>query len=142
MLVFSAVVFFISILCISGLFGVKYWERKHERVLYPVAREKADAQAIKVKELVHRGRMELSKLPPQTIVLGKRAVRAGALGVARLARGMEAQAHKLADMVSHKHSFEKRETRSEFLKQVGEHPLSPSNGANGTGNSENDGERL
>ncbi|MDO8561804.1 MAG: hypothetical protein Q7S05_03175 [bacterium] len=123
-MLFPIIVFFISLLGIVALFGIKHWERVHERILYPIARERADAQAIKIKELVRVGRIELSKLPPQAVVLGKRAVHAGALGAARLARGMEVRAHQLADMVSHKHSFEKRETRSEFLKQVGEHPIS------------------
>lgn len=133
MLIFSTVVFFISLIGIAGLFGVKYWESAHGRVLYPNARTMSDEQAARLKELVRMGRAELSKLPPQALVMAKKAVHAGALGAARLARAMESKSHQLADMVSHKHHFEKRETRSEFLKQVGEHPISNNNGSNGNG---------
>jgi len=45
-------------------------------------------------------------------------VREAALGLAASARYLERQAHRLADLVSHKRGFERRETKSEFLKQV------------------------
>lgn len=133
MLIFWAVVFFISLLGIAGLFGLKYWESAHGRVLYPNARTMSDEQAVRLKALVHIGRTELSKLPPQALIIAKRAVHRAALGTARLACEMERRSHQLADMVSHKHRFEKREPRSEFLKQVGEHPISNNNGSNGNG---------
>ena len=130
MLIFSAIVFLLSLLCVLGLFAVKYLENKHERILHPSFRQKMDLHARRLKELAHVSRGELSKLPPRAIIIAKEAVHAAALGLARFAREMEAQAHRLADLVSHKHRFEKRETRSEFLKQVGEHPMSNNNGSN------------
>ena len=142
MLIFSAVVFFISLIGIAGLFAVKQWERRRAKVLYPNVRAMADENATKLKALVHVSRVELAKLPPQALMMAKRAVHAGALGTARLAREMESKSHQLADLVSHKHHFEKRETRSEFLKQVGEHPLTPSNGSTIVDNGQNGGERL
>ncbi|MCR4280762.1 MAG: hypothetical protein NUV88_00295 [Candidatus Kaiserbacteria bacterium] len=142
MLIFLTVVFFISLVGIIGLFAVKHWERTHSRVLYSNVRAIADKNAAKLKVLVHMRRAELSKLPPQALVMAKKAVHAGALGAARLARAMESKSHQLADLVSHKHHFEKRETRSEFLKQVGEHPLTPSNGGNTADNGQKGGESL
>lgn len=129
-MLFSAIVFFLSLLCVVGLFAVKYLENKHERILHPSFRQRADLHAMKLKEFAHLSRGELSKLPPRAIIIAKEVVHASALGIARFAREMEAQAHRLADLVSHKHRFEKRETRSEFLKQVGEHPISNNNGSN------------
>jgi len=134
---FAITVFFLSLLGIAGLFGVKHWETAHGRILYPDVRERADRKAVRLKELVRMSRRELSKLPPHAILFAKGAIRAGALGIARFARGMESQAHRLADMVSHKHHFEKRETRSEFLKQVGEHPLSNNNSSSAEKNGNN-----
>ena len=142
MLLFSSIVFFLSLLSVVGLFAVKYLENKHERILHPSFRQKADEHAIKLKELAHMSRGELSKLPPRAIIVAKAAIHASALGIARFAREMESRAHQLADLVSHKHRFEKRETRSEFLKQVGEHPMSNGNGSNGRADSENGSERL
>lgn len=129
-MLFSAIVFFFSLLGVAGLFAVKYWENKHERVLRPGLRQRGDARAIQLKELIHMSRGELSKLPPRAIIIAKTAIHISALGMARFAREMESRAHQLADLVSHKHRFEKRETRSEFLKQVGEHPMSNNNGSN------------
>ncbi len=149
-MLFYAIVFFISLACVSCLFGVKYWEKENKRVLYPRYREMADEYAVKLKELALSGREELSKLPPRVLILAKRIVHESALGVARLARDTESRAHQLADLVSHKHRFEKRETRSEFLKQVGEYPISNNSGFNGAdsnvspqaSNSDNGSERL
>ena len=106
-MLFSAIVFFFSLLGVDGLFAVKYWENKHERVLRPGLRQRGDARAIQLKELIHMSRGELSKLPPRAIIIAKTAIHISALGMARFAREMEAQAHRLADLVSHKHRFEK-----------------------------------
>ncbi len=140
---FAAAIFFLSLAGIIGLFCAKYWEQEHGSIPYPNIREKADEQAAKLKSLVSLGRTELSKLPPHAFFMARRAVHAGALTIARLAREIESQAHRLADMVSHKHHFEKKETRSEFLKQVAEHPISNNNGSNSQhgASSGNDGTR-
>ncbi|MDO8481766.1 MAG: hypothetical protein Q7S75_01635 [bacterium] len=138
----STIVFFISLLGIAGLFGVKHWERGHERILYPNLRDRADEEAAKIKLLVHMSKAELVKLPPHALIIAKSVIHAGALWIAHFARGMENRAHQLADLVSHKHRFEKRETRSEFLKQVGEHPLSNNNRAHPENNGQNGDERL
>ena len=43
-----------------------------------------------------------------------------ALEFAHLARQASRQAHRLADFVSHKRNFERKETRSEFLRKMTE----------------------
>ena len=117
----AGVAFLVSLLGVMGLFGLKYWELRHDRVLLPRLRSSADARASQLKELMVAARMDLSKLPPAGVTFARIVVHRVALALAFLARMSERQAHKLADLVSYKHRFEARETRSEFLKKVAEH---------------------
>ena len=121
MMVFTVIIFFLALLGIAALFGVKYWELRKDRVLAPQLREHADVRAGHLKELMLAARLDLAKVPPESVRLAHIAIHEGALKLAALARIAERQAHRLADLVSHKHRFEKRETRSEFLKKVAEH---------------------
>ncbi len=118
---FAFFAFCVSVVGIVSLFAFKQWELRSERVLLPALREKADTRAIQLKELLAAARVDLSKLPPEALRLSRIAVHEAALGFAAFARMAERRAHKLADMVSYRHRFEKRETRSEFLKKVAEH---------------------
>lgn len=120
-MIFALVIFFISLLGIVALFGVKYWEEQHQRVLASTFREEADERAHQLKELIAIGKVELARLPPEIIHLAHVYIHAAALQAARLARGLEAQAHRLADFVSHKHHFTRRAPQSEFLKKVSEY---------------------
>ena len=65
-------------------------------------------------------RKDMQDLLPRAVLLSRFLVHEAALGIARAARYSERQAHRLADMVSHKRGFERRETRSEFLRKVSE----------------------
>lgn len=113
--------FFGSLLGIAAIFCVKYWEQRHNRVLAPGLRERLDVRALQTKELLAAARMDLAQLPPALVRLSRFLIHEAALGFALLARIVEKQSYRLADLVSHKHRFEKRETRSEFLKKVSEH---------------------
>lgn len=115
------VVFFVSLVGIASLFGMKSWEQARERTIAPAWRVRADARALEFKAWLGRARGEIQKLPPLLLYLSRVAVHEVALGIAASARFLERQAHRLADMVSHKHRFERRESRSEFLKQITEH---------------------
>lgn len=135
---FSAIVFFVSLLGIAGLFAAKYFEERHQKeVLSPLLREKADERALRLKVLLLEKRAKAEKLPGTFLHLTHVAIHRAALEAARFARFLEAQAHRLADFVSHKHHFKKGETRSEFLKQVSGHPMRDprSNGAGKNGSS-------
>ena len=121
-MIFASIVFFISLLGIAGLFTAKHFEERHQKiVLSSLLRERADEHAIQLKALLLAQRADAAKLPGILMHLGHVAIHKGALEAARFARFLETQAHRLADFVSHKHHFKKRETRSEFLKQVSEH---------------------
>ena len=120
-MLFAGIIFILSLISIVALFGVKAWEQKHARVLAPALRERADHRANQVKELAVAARVDLVQLWPAFIRLCHVLVHEAALAFAALARSAEKQSYRVADLVSHKHRFERRETRSEFLKKVAEH---------------------
>ena len=118
---FAGILFALSLVGIIALFALKHWEMTRERILFPRLRARGDVRAEQIKELAFAARMDLAKLPPEALRITRILIHEGALGFAALARFLERQAHRLADFVSHKRGFEKRETRSEFLKKVAEH---------------------
>ncbi len=113
--------FAVSLLGMIILFSVKYRETKTGHVYLPALRDVSDEKAIALKVHLLRARVVIEHLPPILMILSRNLVRVIALKFAAFLRYGEDQAHRLADMVSHKHRFERRETRSEFLKQVSEH---------------------
>jgi len=122
-MVLAAVVFFASLISLALLFTLKSIESKRGTVFLPGLRGSADTAALSLKRELANLRGALSRIPPTLVLIGRYALHEIALASARLARLMESQSHKVADMVSHKRSFEKRDRRppgprSEFLKQV------------------------
>ena len=120
MLIFAASLFAFSLLAMAALFALKYREAQGGFLVAPRARAWADYEALVLKELMTRSHFEFAKVVPALLFLFRYGIHELALGVAALARFLERQAHKLADMVSHKHRFERRESKSEFLKKVSE----------------------
>lgn len=110
--------FTFSYLSIAGLFFLKYREQKVGRVYVPSLRDYADTLAMDFKRWLERRRRDVELLPPFTALLARKMVHEMALSFAALARYSESQAHRLADFVSHKHRFERRAPRSEFLMRV------------------------
>ena len=129
----AAIVFIVSLMGIAALFALKYRELRIGRVFFPELRRRSDVRAEQVRELAVAARMDLAKLIPEVIRMSRALIHEGALAFAALARFLERQAYRLADLVSHKRGFERRETRSEFLKKVAEHPIRNRNGSNGAG---------
>ena len=117
----AGIIFGCSLLGIIALFALKSWELSHERVLAPEMRRRGDIRAMQIKDLIFAARKDFENLLPRVVVIALYAIHEAALGFAALARMLEREAHRLADMVSHKRGFERRETRSEFLKKVAEH---------------------
>ncbi len=120
-MIFAIVVFFSTLLATIALFALKYWEIRQEHIFLPALRQRADIRARQLKELLDAARVDLSKIPPEALRLSRIGIHQCALGFAALARRAEGYAHQLADLVSYKHRFEKRDTSSEFLKKVAEH---------------------
>ena len=120
-MLFAFIAFLVSLTGIIALFAVKYWELRREQVLAGKWRSRADVRAGQLKELMIAARIDLEKLPPEIGRIGRIVLHESLLAFASLLRLLERGAHRLAEFVSHKRGFEKRETRSEFLKKVAEH---------------------
>jgi hypothetical protein len=117
-MMFATIVFFASLALIALLFVVRRAEERRGGKFAPRLRETADEAALDIKDLLVRGRTHMEKLPPEVAHVAMRGVHAGALGAAHMARQLEAQSHRFADMVSTRRSFKRGETKSEFLKEV------------------------
>jgi len=129
MIIFTAIVFFISLALIVALFSLKQWEFSRERVLLPSLRVRADSEALRMKELLVAARKDVENLPPLLLFAAQSVVHGIAVDAGHLAIWLGRQSHRLADSVSHKRNFERGETKSEFLKKVSEHKNG--NGTNG-----------
>lgn len=110
----------ISLLVIVLLFMLRAWEQRQGHIFFPYARIAVDTQALKLRAFMFYLGDCIAAIPPMTVVLARFGIHQAALGAARLSRELEAGAHRLADRVSHRHRFERKETRSQFLKEVGE----------------------
>lgn len=117
----AGIMFFLSLSGIIALFTLKYREEEHGRVFAPALKERGDAHALDLKDFIAQCRAEVATWPPRVLVALQVAVHRGALLFAAFARTLERRSHELADRVSHKHGFERRQTSSEFLRQVGEY---------------------
>lgn len=116
----ASIVFFTSLLAIALLFALKAWEVRRRAVFLPTMREALDLRALQLKWLIGKTHYEVSKIPPSLVLVVRRLVHEGALSAASLSRSIEVVAYRIADRVSHRHRFERKETRSQFLKEVSE----------------------
>lgn len=118
MVLFAGIIFLLSLALIAALFALNLREQKTGR--YPLSdwRAVADREALQFRELVVAADLDLKKIPPLLAHVAHVALHFAALEFARLAREASKQSHRLADFVSHKRNFERRETRSEFLKKM------------------------
>lgn len=119
---FAIIVFALSLLGIIILFALKAWEERHATIVAPSARQRADQRALELKAQLMQARRQASHIWPFIILFCRYLIHEGALSFARAAHLAGAQANRLADLVSHKHRFERQAPRSEFLKQVAERP--------------------
>lgn len=110
-----------SIFGIIMLFVVKKVEIARGRLIGGEVRDNADLFAMRVKWVFLVIEWYLSRLPDFLFLLTRYGIRVAALYTASAARKAEAQAHNVADFVSHKRNFERRETKSQYLKQVSDH---------------------
>ena len=116
-------VFAFSFVGVLFLFLMKKIEIVRGSLIGGNFRDDADLFAMRVKWVFLVVEWYLSRMPDFVFHYGRHLVRVGALNLARAARQAEAQAYRLADFVSHKRNFERRETKSQYLKKVGEQPI-------------------
>lgn len=131
MIIFATVTFFIALALIIALFALKMREQRSGRTYLPEWREAGDREALHLKELLSAAQLDLKKIPPLAVHWVHVALHFAALEFARAARMASYQAHRLADFVSHKHNFQRKETRSEFLKKMSKRKNGNGNGNNG-----------
>lgn len=120
MMLAASMLFLLSLGGIIALFALKYREAERDLVYAAEARRRLDERARHLKQAVLRFGAEAEKIPPRAVALSHFLIRDLALLTARAGEALERRAYRLADMVSHKHRFERRETRSDFLKQMNE----------------------
>ncbi|MFZ2886959.1 MAG: hypothetical protein WA021_04035 [Minisyncoccia bacterium] len=116
----AVIAFSAALVLIVILFLVKSIEARRERRFAEGARMHADRGALVIKHWLERGEWYIEQTPWFIGAITRYGVHVGALGYARLAHDSAEYAHGLADLVSHKHRFERKETKSEYLKQVSE----------------------
>ena len=124
-MLFGGIVFALALAGLASLFIAKHLEERRGHALFPQLRDRLDSRALIVKGAIRKGFDVAETLPPRLRALYLRSVALSALGAARAAEYFQSKAYGVADRFSHKHRFERRETSSEFLKQVGEHPMRP-----------------
>ena len=119
----AGIAFFGALFGIGSLLFLKRWELSHNRTVFSDTRQKADQYALQLKGHIFRAAYSVETLPTIFLMVLQRVVRRGAIAFGHLAHWLGGRSHELADLVSHKYRFERRETRSEFLKKVIEHPM-------------------
>lgn len=115
--------FVFSIFGIIILFLVKRHEVRRGVLVGGRLRHRVDDFALDVKWVFMVMEWYLAHTPDFLIALTRFGIRKFALGFARFARNSEVYAHRVADFVSHKRNFERRETKSDYLKHVGERQM-------------------
>ncbi|MBI2613035.1 hypothetical protein HYW59_04510 [Candidatus Kaiserbacteria bacterium] len=120
-MIIAYTVFFISLAGLVGFFGLKEWESRSSRVSFPALRQKLDEWAFFLQGVMVALKADAEKIPPEMLHLLRILIHEIALSLASLLRFLSLQAHKLAELVSHKRNFVRRAPRSEFLKKVIDH---------------------
>jgi len=128
----AMVAFWFSLTGLGALFALKAWEEKSGRVFALASRKRADKQALVVRTWGLKVAYAIEHLPSISVLFVRWLIHLFAVGVARFARAAERGAQYVADFVSHQRHFERRESNSEFLKEVTNHKNGIRNG-NGNG---------
>lgn len=117
---FAAAVFLLSLAGLVGLLVLKHREGVRGSQYAPETRARLDAHARALKAHLIALAGEAEKIPPRATAAGHVLLRDAALLAGYAGRSLEERAFKLADMISHRHRFERKEPRSDFLKRVNE----------------------
>lgn len=115
-------VFSFSFFLLSVLILLKRIESVRGKRYFEPVRVRADHGARQLKRYLEVLEIIAENTPFFVFAVLRYGIHVGALGFARAARRAAREAHRLADVVSHKHRFERRETTSDYLKQVAEKP--------------------
>ena len=114
----ALVVFFASMAGVIGLLILKHVENSRGKLVFSQTRREFDYHAHELKLLLMRYKDESAHMAPFASRVARILIREAALFLARLARRLEKASHSVADLASHKRHFERKETRSEFLREM------------------------
>ncbi len=121
-MVFGATIIFgTSLSGLVALFMLKAWEDRRGVTIVPGVRNALDVYALEARAFLVSFDEWIAHLPSRSVLYARFFVHVTAMSFARVARAAERGAHRIADRVSLKHRFERRETQSDFLKKVSEH---------------------
>ena len=109
-----------SLFLLVVLFGLKRVEVNRGARFGEGLRTRADLGALRIKRLLAMSEWYLEQAPFFLAALTRYGIHVGALSYARIARKSAESAHSLADLVSHKRGFQRRETKSQYLRDVSE----------------------
>lgn len=106
---------------IVALFTLRLVEERRGARFVPEFRVRVDSFALVLKMRIIALAKEMHRLPGIGLLILRYFVHIAAKAAARFARKMESGAHELADRMTHKHRFRRRESTNAFLREVAEH---------------------
>ena len=121
MMIAYLTVFLVSLAGIIALFAFKYAEGVTGRTIMPQTRQLLDKRTLALRSYGAFVARIIEHLPALSVAFCYFSLHMFAVLVALAARTAEHQAHQLADSVSHRRRFQRRETQSAFLQQVSKH---------------------
>lgn len=114
----AAPIFFGALAALISLFLLRYFEERRGMRFAPRMRRSLDRLARIIKAIA----LVLSDMLEHVPQIVSYLLRALAVSIVRrfahMTESLSRAAHSVADMVSYKHRFERRETRSDFLKKM------------------------
>jgi len=114
------VTFSASLLGLIFLFALKFWEEYDRFRFLPKLRLKADEKALILKKVLLYVGDVVKDSPRYSLLLLGVIAHTAVVAFANIAGAAERGANYVADFVSHRHRFERRDTKSDFLKKVSE----------------------
>lgn len=118
-LIISTIVFAGALLYIVALFSLRIVEG--DRRVLSSTRESLDVWAWTIKQRFMRLYVASRKFPAVSFLVMRYFIHIGAKSFARFARRLEEGAYHVADLVSHKHRFQRRQSNNQFLHEVTNH---------------------
>ena len=114
----AAPVFFGALAALAVLFTLRLIEERRGARLGASVRLSLDRFALSIKAILMYVAALMERIPQITSFLLRAFAVALVRRFAHMTEGISRAAHSAADMVSYKHRYERKETRSTFLKEV------------------------
>ncbi len=123
-------VFYGALAGLALLFLVRFFEEARGMRMLPGFRHTLDRFALFIKRYLERVETFFEHIPQFTALLLRYLTAKGVRRFAHMTEGISRTAHAAADMVSYKHRYERKETRSTFLKRMSDGEKRPEPSSN------------